>query len=192
MVLPGRFISLRRASLKRFSETGSKTSSLQSWPTSSPTSEFLLSRGESVEGGEAVKGKGRSKFTYFLSLLLNLPNFLLFFPSISFSHSLLLLIVFVWPNIRIVSTAHGVGVGLFAAYIVMWKRCFSKECFFTYPKGLDTCFSAMLGYNIYDLVTMYLGGDRDVGMWIHHILLFFGTSLEMVGYLLSVSVVTSH
>ena len=79
------------------------------------------------------------------------------------------------------STVHGISVSLWALKICLVDGVFqSNRTLEWYPLNGDELYSLSLGYEIYDLFTMYHQGTTAREMWAHHLALISCYLLEMV------------
>ena len=69
---------------------------------------------------------------------------------------------------RVVSSLNGIVSGSLAVYMVLIKRAFERDTVSVYPREMDTLWSWLLGYQLYDLLAEYIGGHTPQSIWIHH------------------------
>eukprot|EP00002_Diphylleia_rotans_P035443 TRINITY_DN7731_c0_g1_i1.p1 TRINITY_DN7731_c0_g1~~TRINITY_DN7731_c0_g1_i1.p1 ORF type:complete len:262 (+),score=53.62 TRINITY_DN7731_c0_g1_i1:49-834(+) len=76
---------------------------------------------------------------------------------------------------RIVSTLHGLIVGLGALKEVFAKKTFESGSLATrYTPSIDSLFSFSLGYEVYDIMTMLVQQNQPAAMFAHHIMCILG------------------
>lgn len=78
---------------------------------------------------------------------------------------------------KVVSTAHGLAVGVMALRALVARGEFSRDCFRPYPRSMDAIFGTTCGYAVYDMVVMAIHGREPASMWMHHLLTALGTFL---------------
>eukprot|EP00732_Lithocolla_globosa_P006612 Lithocolla_globosa_v1_NODE_7788_length_900_cov_9.216568.p1 type:complete len:267 gc:universal NODE_7788_length_900_cov_9.216568:37-837(+) len=80
--------------------------------------------------------------------------------------------ILAFPN-KVVSTIHGVTLGLLACKLVFLEKLWKKDVILPYSFECDTLFAGILGNALYDVLLMSFRKE-PIAMWMHHLITMQG------------------
>eukprot|EP01104_Vermistella_antarctica_P004510 TRINITY_DN14949_c0_g1_i1.p1 TRINITY_DN14949_c0_g1~~TRINITY_DN14949_c0_g1_i1.p1 ORF type:complete len:301 (-),score=60.75 TRINITY_DN14949_c0_g1_i1:101-1003(-) len=86
---------------------------------------------------------------------------------------------------KIISTLHGLLVGLLSLKMVWYDGVYEDDVLHAWHPLLSWLFGISSGYEVYDMMTMYLQHDQGILMWIHHTVILIGYQISMRTHTLS-------
>lgn len=80
---------------------------------------------------------------------------------------------------KVCSSLHGALSGGGALYSIFIAKDYNRDIVITFPPIIRSVFCLSIGYELYDMATMYLQGSHPAQMWLHHTVVLIGASCSL-------------